>query len=164
MQKTKVSVDDKLSRSFTKAEIQINQLKQEQLPPQIDFAILQHNTLKTVHYLIKHEEVLPHQKHDSHPILADDGIDQFSIRIKDKGNDIVVKHLNSFSFISVTPFQSKFKTRINKHNKTLHHQTLLLSDTVITSDDEEHIYIVEFPNPNPLFLMTILHLKKLSPL
>ena len=42
-----------------------------------DFALLQDNTLKPVHYLIKHEEVLPHQKHDSHPILADYGKDQF---------------------------------------------------------------------------------------
>ena len=141
MQLTKVSVDDMLSRSFTKAEIQINQLKQKQLPPQIDFAKLHHNTLKTVHYLIEHEEVLPHQKHDSHPKLADIGTDQFSIRIKDKGNDIVVKPLNSFSFKSVTPFQSKVKTPINMHNKkSLHHQTLLLNDTDITSDDEEHIF------------------------
>ena len=91
-------VTDMLSRSFTKAELQINQLKHKQLPTQIDFAILQNKTLKPVHYLIKHEEVLPHQKHDSHPILADYGTDQFSIPINDKGNDIVVKLLNSFSF------------------------------------------------------------------
>ena len=50
-----------------------------------------------MHYLIKHEEVFPHQKHDSHPILEDYGTDQFSIRIIDKGNDIIVKPLNSFS-------------------------------------------------------------------
>ena len=80
-----------LSRSFTKAELQLNQLKHKHLPPQIDFALLQDNTLKPVHYLIKHEEILPHQKHDSHPILADYGTDQFSNRINDKGNDIVVK-------------------------------------------------------------------------
>ena len=88
-----LSVADMLSRSFTKAELQLNQLKHKQLPPQIDFALLQDNTLKPVHYLIKHEEILPHQKHDSHPILADYGTDQFSIRINDKGNDIVVKPL-----------------------------------------------------------------------
>ena len=79
-----------LSRSFTKAELQLNQIKHKQLPPQIDFALLHDNTLKPVHYLIKHVEILPHQKHDSHPILADYGTDQFSIRINDKGNDIVV--------------------------------------------------------------------------
>ena len=59
-----LSVADMLSRSFTKAELQLNQLKHKQLPPQNDFAILQDNTLKPVHYLIKHEENLPHQKHD----------------------------------------------------------------------------------------------------
>ena len=133
-----LSVADMLSRSFTKAELQLNQLKQ--LPPQIDFALLQDNTLKPVHYLIKHEEILPHQKHDSHPILADYGTDQFSIRINDKGNDIVVKPLQSFSFKSITPFQTKFKTPIKKNNKTLHQQSLLLNDTDVTSDDEDHIY------------------------
>ena len=49
-----LSVADMLSRSFTKAELQINQLKHIQLPPQVNFAILQNNTLKPVHYLIKH--------------------------------------------------------------------------------------------------------------
>ena len=129
-----------LSRSFTKAELQLNQLKHKQLPPQIDFALLQDNTLKPVHYLIKHKEILPHQKHDSHPILADYGTDQFSIRINDKGNDIVVKPLQSLSFKSITPFQTKFKTPIKKNNKTLHQQSLLLIDTDVTSDDEDHIY------------------------
>ena len=99
-----------LSRSFTKAELKLNQLKHKQLPPQIDSALLQDGTLKPVHYLIKHEEILPHQKHDSRPILADYGTDQFSIRINGKGNDIVVKPLQSFSFKSVTTFQTKFKT------------------------------------------------------
>ena len=88
-----LSVADMLSCSFTNAELQLNQLKHKQLPPQIDFALLQDGTLKPVHYLIKHEEILPHQKHDSHPILADYGTDQFSIRINDKGNDNVVKPL-----------------------------------------------------------------------
>ena len=134
-------VADMLSRSFTKAELQLNQLKHKQLPPQIDFALLQNGTLKPVHYLIKHEEILPHQKHDSHPILADYGTDQFSIRINDKGNDIIVKPLQSFSFKSITPFQTKFRTPIKKINKTLHQQSLLLNDTDITSDDEDHIYI-----------------------
>ena len=115
-----LSVADMLSRSFTRAELQLNQLKHKQFPPQIDFALLQDNILKPVHYLIKHEEVLRHQKHDSHPILADYGTDQFSIRINDKGNDIVVKPLQSFSFKSITPFQNKFKTPIKKNNKTLH--------------------------------------------
>ena len=135
-----LSVADMLSRSFTKAELQLNKLKHKQLPPQIDFALLQHGTLKPVHYLIKHEEVLPHQKHESHSILADYGTDQFSIRINDKGNDHFIKPLQSFAFTSITPFQTKFKSPIKKNNKTLHQQSLLLNDTDIISDDEDHIY------------------------
>ena len=98
-----------LIRSVTKAELQLNQLKHKQLPPQIDFALLQNGTLKPVHYLIKHEKILPHQKHDSHLILADYGTDQFSIRINDKGNDIVVKPLQPFSFKSITLFKQSSK-------------------------------------------------------
>ena len=104
-----LSVADMLSRSFTKAELQLNQLKHRQLSPQIDFALLQNGTLKPVHYPNKHEEILPHQKHDSHPILAEYGTDQFSIRINDKGNEIVVKPLQSFSFKPITPFQNTYK-------------------------------------------------------
>ena len=57
-----LSVADMLSLSFTKTEHQLSQLKHKQLPPQIDFAILQNNSLTPVHYLIQHEEILPHQK------------------------------------------------------------------------------------------------------
>ena len=149
-----LSVADMLSRSFTKAELQLNQLKHKQPPPQIDFALLQKGTLKPVHYLIKHEEILPHQKHDSRPILADYGTDQFSICINDKGNDIIVKPLQSFSFKSITPFRTKFKTPIKKNNKTLHQQSLLLNDindTDITSDDEDHIY-TRLPKSDSSFL------------
>ena len=49
------------------------------------------------------------------------------------------KTLNSFSFISVIPFQTKFKTPVKKDNKSLHQQSLLLNDTDNTSDDEKHI-------------------------
>ena len=48
------------------------------------------------------------------PILADYGADQVSIRIIDKRNDHIVKLLHSFSFKSVTPFQTKFKTPIKE--------------------------------------------------
>ena len=137
-----------LCRSSTKTELQLNQL---QLPSQIDLAILQNNTLTPVHYLFKHEEVLPHQKHESRPILADYGTDQFSIRINDKGNDIVVKPLQSFSFKSLTHFQTKFKTPIKKNSKTLHQQSLLLNDTDFTSDDEYHIY-TRIPKSDSSFL------------
>ena len=51
------SLADLLSRSFTKEELQIYQLKHKNLPPQYDFTLLQNSTLKPVHYLIKHEEV-----------------------------------------------------------------------------------------------------------
>ena len=128
-----------LGRSFRKAKLQINQLKHKQLPSQVDFAIIQDSILKPVHYLIKHEKLLPHQKHDSHPILADYGTNQFSIRINDKGNEFIVKPLHSFTFKSVTPFQTKFKTPVKKNNKSLHQQSLLLNDTDITSDDGEHL-------------------------
>ena len=159
-----LSVVEMSSRSFTKAELQLNQLKHKQLPPQSDFALLQNGTLKPVHYLIKHEEILPHQKHDSHPILADYGTDQFSIRINDKENDIIVKHLQSFSFKSISPFQTKFKTPIKKNNKTLHQQSLLLNDTDITSDDEDHIHTRD-PKPDSSFLQdTTLQTKNYSTL
>ena len=132
-------VADLLSRSFTKEELQINQLKHKHLPPQIDFTLFENNTIKLVHYLIEHEENFPHQKHDSHPILADYGTDHFSLRINDEGNDIIVQPSNSFSFKAVTPFKTKFKTPIKKHNKSLHQQSRPLNDTDVTSDDEEHI-------------------------
>ena len=44
---TNLYVADMLFRSFTKAKLQINQLK-HQLPPQIDFALLQDGTRKPV--------------------------------------------------------------------------------------------------------------------
>ena len=97
------------------------------------------NSLTPVHYLIQHEEVFTHQKHDSHPILADYGTDQFSIRINDKGNDLIVKTLDSFSSKSIIPFQNKYKTPARKHNKPSHQQHLLPNDTDVTSDDDDHI-------------------------
>ena len=46
-----------LSRTFTKEQLQIHQLRHKQLPPQIDFSIMKDNQLKPVHYLVKHEEI-----------------------------------------------------------------------------------------------------------
>ena len=83
--------------------------------------------------------MLPHQTQESHPILADYGTDQFSIRINDKGNDIIVKPIDSFSFKFVDAFRNKFKTPVRNHDKSLHQQPLLLNDTVVTSDDDDHI-------------------------
>ena len=67
------------------------------------------NQLKPVHYLVKLEEIKYNQKNDCHPILADYGDDQFSIRINNKGEDIHIKPLDSFSFQSIVPFESKYK-------------------------------------------------------
>ena len=54
---------------------------------------------------------------------------QIKFRINDKGNDIIVELLDSFSFKSIIPLQNKFKTPAKKHNKSLHQQYLLLNDT-----------------------------------
>ena len=83
-----------LSRSFTKEELQWNQLKHKHLRPQIEFAVMnQANQIPPVHYLVKHETVQPLQKDDCHPILADFGNDHFSIRINNKGDDVNIKPL-----------------------------------------------------------------------
>ena len=52
-----LTVADMLSRTFTKEQLQIHQLRHKQLPPQIDFSIMKNNQLKPVHYLVKHEEI-----------------------------------------------------------------------------------------------------------
>ena len=46
-----------LSRTFTKEQLQVHQLRHKQLPPQIDFSIMKDNQLKPVHYLLKYEEI-----------------------------------------------------------------------------------------------------------
>ena len=104
-----LTVADMLSRTFTTEQLQVHQLRHKQLPPQIDFSIMKDNQLKPVHYLVKHEEIKYNQKNDCHPTLADHGDDQFSIRINNKGEDIHIKPLDSFSFQSIVPFESKYK-------------------------------------------------------
>ena len=76
--KKNLSVADMLFRSFTETYLQLDQLEHIQLT---HFAIFQNQTLKPEHYLIKHEEVLPHEKHNSYPSLGDYGTDQIFIRI-----------------------------------------------------------------------------------
>ena len=142
-----------LSHSFTKAELQLNHLKHKQLPPKNDFALLQNGTLIPVLYLIKHEEILPQQKHDSYPLLDDYGTDQFSIRINDKGNDIIVKPSQSFSFKAITPFQTKFKTPIKKTIKPFINN-LSYSMILILQVMTKIIYIPEFQNLTLLSYMT----------
>ena len=91
-----LTVADMLSRTFTKEQLQIHQLKHKQLPPQIDFAIMKDNQFKPVHFLVKHEEIKYNQKNDCHPILADYGDDQFSFCINNKGEDIHIKSYTHF--------------------------------------------------------------------
>ena len=98
------------------------------------------NQLKRVHYLVKHEEVKYKQKNDCHPILADYGDDQFSIRINNKGEEIHIKPLDSFSFQSIVPFESKYKKTTKNQGKSLLQQSTILkilNDTDILSDEDE---------------------------
>ena len=52
-----LTVADMLSRTFTKEQLQIHQLRHKQPLPQIDFSIMKNNQLKPVLYLVKHEEI-----------------------------------------------------------------------------------------------------------
>ena len=98
------------SRTSNKEQLQIHQLRHKQLPPQINFLIMKDDQLKPVHYFVKHEEIKYNQKNDCHLIFADYGEGQFSIRINNKGEDIHIQPLDSFSFQSIVPFESKYKT------------------------------------------------------
>ena len=132
-----LTVADLLSRTFTKEQLQVHQLRHKQLPPQIDFSIMKDNQLKPVHYLVKHEEIKYNQKNDCHPILADYGDDQFSIRINNKGEDIHIKPLDSFSFQSLVPLGSKHKRPTKNKAKSLLQQPTILNDTDILGDEDE---------------------------
>ena len=132
-----LTVADMLSRTFTKEQLQIHQLRHKQLPPPIDFSIMKDNKLKLLHYLVKHEEIIYNQKNECHPILADYGEDQFSIRINNKGEDIHIKPLDSFSFQSIVPFESKYKRPTKNKGKSLLQQSTNLNDTDILSDEDE---------------------------
>ena len=137
-----LTVADMLSRTFTKEQLQIHQLRHKQLPPQIDFSIMKDNQLKPVHYLVKHEEIKYNQKNDCHPILADYGDDQFSIRINNKGEDIHIKPLDSFSFKSIVPLESKFK-KPTKNQKNLSYNnrqfSMILTFSVMTTNQLNQI-------------------------
>ena len=122
-----LTVADMLSRTFTKEQLQVHQLRHKQLPPQIDFSIMKDNQLKPVHFLVKHEEIQYNQKNECHPILADYGDDQFSVRINNKGEDIRIKLLDSFSFQSIVPFESKYKKPTKtKQNLSYDNRQLLM--------------------------------------
>ena len=60
---TNLTVADMLSRDFSTINNKTCQLQHKILPPHIDFLQLKNdNILKPIHYLIKHEDVLPTQK------------------------------------------------------------------------------------------------------
>ena len=143
-----LTVADMLSRTFTKEQFQVHQIQHKQLPPQIDFSIMKDNQLRPVDYLVKHEEIKNNQKNDCHPILADYGEDQFSIRIINKGEDIHIKPLDSFSFRSIVPFESKYKRPTKTQTKSLLQQSTFLNDTDILSDDDEPIQPQNANNQN----------------
>ena len=76
-------------------------------------------------------------KNDCHPILADYGEDQCSIRMNNKGQDIHIKPLDSFSFPSIVPIESKYKRPTRNQAKSLLQQSTILNDTDILSDEDE---------------------------
>ena len=131
------TVADMLSRTFTKEQLQIHQLRYKKLPPQINFSIMKDDQLKPVPYLVKHEEIKYNQKNNCHSIVADYGEDQFSIRINNKGKDIHLKPLDLFSFQSIVPFESKYKRPTKNKIKSLLQQSTILNDTDILSDEDE---------------------------
>ena len=76
-------------------------------------------------------------KNDCHPILADYGEDQFSIRMNNKGEVIHIKPSDSFSFQFIVPFESKYKRPSKSQAKSLLQQSTILNDTDIFGDEDE---------------------------
>ena len=115
------------------------------------------NQLKPVHYLVEHEEIKYNQKNDCHPILADYGKDQFSIRMNNKGEDIHIKPLDLFSFQSIVPLESKYKRRTKSPAKSLLQQSSILNDTDNLSDEDEpnQLQIMKNQNTNTLNEQTL---------
>ena len=84
-----------LSLSLSQKNLLPNQLKHKNLPPQVHFATLTpDNQNNPVQSLVKQDTVIPSQKDDCQPILADFGNDLFSFRIEDTGNNITIKPLD----------------------------------------------------------------------
>ena len=91
---------------------------------------------------MKHEEIKYNRKNDCHPILADYGRRIYQEDNKNnKGEDIHIKPLDSFSFQYIVPFESKYKKPTTTQTKSLLQQSTILNDTDILSDDDE-------PNPS----------------
>ena len=103
------------SRNFSSINSNSCQLQHKTLPPHIEFAqVTPNNTLTEFHYLAQHEEILPTQKNDSHPILADYGSQKYTLRNNDNGNTFKYTPLDSFSFKSVLPFNCKDRRPVKK--------------------------------------------------
>ena len=110
---TNLTVANMLSRDLSTINTKTCQLQHKTIPPHIDFLQLKNNNiLKPIHYLVKHEDVLPIQNNDSHLILADYGDDQLTLRIQDKGNIVKNTPLDCFSFQSVSSFLNKYKKTV----------------------------------------------------
>ena len=75
--------------------------------------------LKLVHYLFKHETVLPSLKNDCHPGPPHFGKDQFPTRDDNQREKNVIKTLDSFSFDAVQPIQVPIKKPTSKNAKLL---------------------------------------------
>ena len=82
-----------------------------------------------MHYLVKHETVLPSLGDGCHPGIAQFAKDQFLIGNHNEGEKNVIKSLDAFSIDAVQPIQVPFKKSIRKYAKTLVQQ--FLSDTYI---------------------------------
>ena len=125
-----------LSRFFAQKELQLNQSKHKEVPPQNHFAILTYgNQFKPVHYLVRHEALLPSQGDDFHFDLSDFGNDHFSTRSNDTGENIIIKPLKSFSVEAVKTFESLYEKPTEKNTKTLLQHSAILDDTEITDKD-----------------------------
>ena len=115
-EKTTFSVADLLSRSFFLEQLQLIDLKQKRLPPQVIFAKLTHDDrikIKPVQYLVKRETALTSLNDDCHPCLAQFGNHQFPIRKDKEVEKKVVKALEFFFLLlfNLSNFQLKNQSR-----------------------------------------------------
>ena len=117
----------------------------------ITFATLtQDNQLKLLHYFVKHGTVLPSQKDDCHPILAEFRNDHFYILNKDKRKNIMLKPLYSFPLKLLSQFKFKIENQ-SRIVKTLLQQLTNFKDTHITDNDDSiekryHRMMINFPD------------------
>ena len=84
------------------------------------------------------EMFLLHKKSIRIPFSADFTIDQFCIRNINKGENIIIKPLDSFSSEAVRPFKSQSKKSNKINAKTFLQQSAICNDTDVT-DNDDHI-------------------------